>query len=257
MRLLPALLAFLIGMACAIAAAPPAGDAGTVDFKHLPWQDGEALTYLVSLTGFNAAEGTFTAKKKDGHWEYRLALHSAGLVDNFYPFTGYFWCKLDSSPAWRSVEYGEFRFEPNRMIKEQTQIDYGKHQGTRSNWIKGTSKTFPIAEDAVDDIGTMLYHIRAENWKPGDHRIFHVYESDSEKEAIIDCQAVETRAFGTWPSQPLLRIQALPGKGTHHRGGLMLWMTNDARHLPLHADLDFRYGSFSIDLTKVDKVSSP
>jgi hypothetical protein len=45
-----------------------------------------------------------------------------------------------------------------------------------------------------------------------------------------------------------LRIVALPGKGTHHRGRMTLWMTDDARHLPIHADLQFRYGTFSIDL---------
>jgi hypothetical protein len=27
-------------------------------------------------------------------------------------------------------------------------------------------------------------------------------------------------------------------------------MTDDARHLPLHAELEFRYGTFDIDLVK-------
>jgi hypothetical protein len=251
MRLLPAILAFAATMAGAVAA----DSSGTVDFNQLPWKNGEALTYLVSWTGFNAAEGTFTARKKGDHWEYHLALHSAGLVNDFYPFTGYFWCIAAPPPLWRSTEYGEFRFEPSRVIKEQTKIDYDAHKGTRSIWTTGKSKTFPIAEDSVDDVGTMLYHIRAEAWKPGDTRTFHVYESDSEKEANLECQAIETRAFGTWPSQSLLRIQALPGAGTHHRGGLMIWLTNDDRRLPVHADLTFRYGSFSIDLTKVSAGS--
>jgi hypothetical protein len=224
-----------------------------VDFKHLPWTDGEALTYLVSWGGLYAAEGTFTAHDKSDHWEFDLALGSQGLVDDFYPFTGNFWCIL-APPPWRSVEYGESRFEPKRMIKERTRIDYVQHQGTREIWIEGKTKTFPIAETSVDDVGTMLYHLRAIAWKPGDHRVLHVYESDSEKEALAECQARETRAFGTWPSQPLLRISVLPGKGTHHRGHLMLWMTDDARHLPVHADLEFRYGTFSIDLTKADNL---
>jgi hypothetical protein len=253
-----ALIAFVaLALATARAATPDvaAPTSGTVDYTHLPWQDGEALTYLVSWTGFNAAEGVFVAKKKSDHWEYRLNLHSMGLVDDIYPFTGYFWSVCAPAPLWRSIEYGEFRFEPRRDIKEQTQIDYTKQKGTRSIWTNGESKTFPIAEDSVDDVGTMLYHIRAETWKPGDHRTLHVYESDSEKEALVECQGRETRAFGTWPSQPLLRLQALPGKGTHHRGGLMLWMTDDDRRLPVHAELNFRYGSFSIDLTKVAKGS--
>jgi hypothetical protein len=54
----------------------------------------------------------------------------------------------------------------------------------------------------------------------------------------------------------LLRNFVLPGKGTHHRGSLMLWLTDDARRLPVHADLDFRYGTFSIDLMKISKEAA-
>jgi hypothetical protein len=219
-----------------------------VDFTHLPWKNGETLTYRVNMGIFEAAEGTFAAHDKGGHWEFKLKLASRGLVDDFYPFSGYFWCELGPAPVWRSVEYGEFRFEPKRVIKEQTKIDYAAHEGTRAIWTDGKSKTFPVAENSVDDIGTMLYHLRTGDWKPGDTRIIHVYESDSEKEATAQCEAIETRAFGSWPSQPLLRISMLPGKGTHHKGHLMLWMTDDARHIPVHADLEFRYGTFSIDL---------
>ena len=140
------------------------------------------------------------------------------------------------------------------MIKERTRIDYPQHRGTREIWSEGKTHTFPIAGESVDDIGTMLYHLRAGAWNPGDRRLLHIYESDSEKEALAECQARETRAFGVWPSQALLRILVLPGKGTHYRGRLMLWLTDDARRLPVHSELDFRYGSFAIDLTKADKT---
>jgi hypothetical protein len=222
-----------------------------VDLAHVPWPNGEALTYLVSWGGLSAAEGTFRATLADGHWEFKLDLGSRGLVNDFYPFIATFWCEL-APQRWRSDEYGEFRFEPKRVIKEQTRIDYDAHKGTRSIWAEGKTKTFPIAEDAVDDVGTMLYHLRTGTWKPGQVRILHVYESDSEKEAIAQCEARETMQFGNWPRQATLRLLVLPGKGTHHRGKLMLWMTDDARHLPLHADLEFRYGTFAIDLTKIE-----
>jgi hypothetical protein len=241
------LFALVAGVAPLQAEAPSSLPPAPVDFKTLPWRDGEALTYRVSWNGLDAAQGTFTARQKSGHWEFKLALGSLGLVDDIYPFTGTFW-SIEAGNLWRSIEYGEYRFEPRRTIKERTRIDYAGHLGTREIWIEGKTKTFPIAEDSVDDVGTMLYHLRAIAWKPGDKYVLHVYESDSEKEALTECQARETRAFGQWPSQPLLRIQALPGKGTHHRGGMMIWLTDDARHLPVHADLNFRYGSFSIDL---------
>jgi hypothetical protein len=254
-----AFLAPLFGIGLSLlsarAEAPFLDPSGPVDFKQVPWTDGEALTYLISWGALEAAQGTFVAHKKDDHWVFNLKLASRGAVDEFYPFSGYFWCVL-APPPWRSVEYGEYRFEPKRTIKERTRIDYSQHIGTREIWVEGKTKTFPIAEESVDDVGTMLYHLRAGPWKIGDRRLLHVYESDSEKEALAECEAIETRAFGIWPSQPLLRIHVLPGKGTHHRGGLMLWMTDDERRLPVHADLNFRYGSFSIDLTQAEKTKS-
>ncbi len=130
---------------------------------------------------------------------------------------------------------------------------YAQHHGTRDIWMEGKTKTFPIAEESVDDVGTMLYHLRAIPWNPGERCALHVYESDSEKEALVECQAANRARLGVWPNQPLLRVLALPGKGTHHRGRLMLWMTDDARRLPVHADLEFRYGTFSIDLIRPSK----
>ncbi len=224
-----------------------------VDFTKLPWTDGETLTYRISMAGLDAAQGTFLAKKVTDHWQFDLKLASRGMIDEVYPFTGYFWSILDKS-SWRSIEYGEYRFEPSRTIKEQTYIDYTLHHGTRQEWLLAKTHVFPIAEDSVDDVGAMLYHIRTGAWKPGDKRTLFVYESNSEKQGNVECLERVTQAFGSWPSQPLLRISALPGKGTHHRGGLMLWMTDDARHLPVHAELDFRYGTFTIDLIKADKT---
>ena len=38
-----------------------------INFQHLPWADGEALTYLVSWNGLDAAQGTFTARNTGKH----------------------------------------------------------------------------------------------------------------------------------------------------------------------------------------------
>jgi hypothetical protein len=236
---------------------PPVQPSPPVDFAHLPWKDGESLTYMVTCYELNAAQGTFVAHDKGDHWEFDLALKSQSWVDTFYPFTAEFWCVTGAGAPWRSVEYGEYRFEPKRTIKERTQIDYAKRLGTREDWVKGGAKTYPIDQDGIDDVGTMLYHIRTGPWKVGDRRTIFVYESNSEKQANVTCEAIETRAFGTWPAQPLIRLSALPGKGTKHRGHLMIWMTNDARRLPLHAEIAFRYGTFAMDLTKAVKVGTP
>jgi len=257
-RVFIVLLILAAGLASAAPAPPPppAPTPAPVDFAHLPWADGESLTYLVSWENFQAAQGTFVTHLIGDHWEFDMTLASRGAVDTIYPFTANFWSILAPS-RWRSVEYGEYRFEPKRVIRERTRVDYTTKQGTREMWGEGKTQTFPLAEDDIDDVGTMLYHVRAAAWKPGDKHTFYVYESKSEKQGAGECQARETRAFGTWPAQPVLRISLLPTVGTHKKGHLILWMTDDARHLPLHADLEFRYGTFELDLTSAVKTLPP
>ncbi len=205
-RLFLALFTILLGTGAAAASVP-------ADSASPPWIDGESLTYLVTWETFQAAEGTFTAREKGDHWEFDLALASRGMVDTFYPFSADFWCILGRTP-WRSVEYGEFRFEPRRVIKERTRIDYAAKQGTREQWTGGKTKIFSIDQPALDDVGTMLYHLRAGPWKPGDKRTLYVYESAAEKQAEAECEARETRAFGSWPAQPVLRFSVRPTVGT-------------------------------------------
>lgn len=224
-----------------------------VDGNHVPWNDGESLTYAISWEMIPAAEGTFTARDEGKQWNFKLALASISLVNTLYDFHCYFWSILAKQP-WRSVEYGEYRFQPNWEVRERTRIDYSAHKGTREKWVEGKSKTFPVVENSVDDMGTMLYALRAAPWKPGDKRTLYVYEDGSEKQGQAECLAVDNSSVGTWRRQPMIRLLVLPMKGTHRRGKLLLWMTNDARRLPLHADLSFRYGSASMDLTRINQV---
>jgi hypothetical protein len=238
-------------------AEPPVQPSPPVDFTKLPWKDGESLTYVVSCYKLLAAQGTFVAHNKGDHWEYNLDLKSLGWVDSFYPFTGEFWSIMGPGLPWRSVEYGEYRFEPKRTIKERTRIDYAAHLGTREDWARAKTTTYPVVEDAIDDVGSMLYHLRTGDWKVGDRRTIFVYESDSEKQSNATCEAIETKAVGTYPAQSLICLTVIPGKGTHRKGHLTLWMTNDAKRLPLHAEMEFKYGTFDMDLTKTDKVATP
>jgi hypothetical protein len=250
--LLIGLLAWLPALALADQPdVPVANPPPPVDFKQLPWIDGEKLTYMVTWGACEAARGDFTVhKSKDGKWEFKLALASSAFVNKFYPFTGNFWSIVSPGP-WRSLEYGEYRFEPKRTIKEINTIDYDQKLGTRDIWSEGKTKTFPVTAD-LDDVGSMLYHLRATPWKEGEKRTLIVYESNAEKEALVSYFGAQKRSFAGWPVQPMFAIQALPGKGTRRHGGLVLWMTDDARRVPIHAELDFRYGSFTIDLIKAD-----
>ena len=224
----------------------------------IPWKDGEALTYHAYWGIVDAADGTFTTHSDGNKWSCTLALQSAGSVSTIYPFKDYFTTSINKSP-WRSLSYTEDRHEPGRVATDITEVNYTHTSAARLlvNKSKGTTENhdFTFTTDALDDLGSMLLHLRAMHWSVGEKHMLYVYENNSAKEGEATCEAIETKAFGTWPSQSLIRVHAVPGKGTHRHGYLTFWMTNDSRRLPLHADLNFYYGTFSIDLTKVDIVA--
>ncbi len=221
---------------------------------HIPWKDGETLSYHVMWGIVDAADGTFVTKSSpEGNlWTCTLELHSRGAVETIYPFHDKFTTSISKSP-WRSLSYTEDRHEPGRVVTDITEVDYPRLSAARlvANKSKDTTEShnFTFSYDALDDLGSMLLHLRAFKWSPGETHMLYVYENNSAKEGIATCQAIETKAFGDWPSQELIKVHAVPGKGTHRHGYLTVWMTNDSRRIPIHADLNFYYGTFSIDLT--------
>ncbi len=224
----------------------------TVQAADFPWTSGEKLTYEISWGMILAAEGTFTATDKGDHWDFQLALKSRGLVDTFYPLDDSMWSIAQKNP-WRSLEFGEFRNEPSKWIRERTQIDYAGGIGTRERWFQGKTNTFPVTEQSLEDLGSMLYHFRSYPWALHEKQQIFAYEDGRVKSGNAECVEIEEKAIGTWPKQSLLKIYAEPEGEEKKKGNLTIWITNDEKRIPLLAHLNFRYGSFDIALVKIDK----
>jgi len=214
-----------------------------------PWPDGETLVLSINWGMIHAAQGTFTAVEKPERWEFRLNLISQGTVDTFYPINDWFWSYQQKSP-WRSVEYGEDRSEGKRRVRERTRMDYEGKLGVREKWTKAEDDRIPITLEPLDDIGSMLYTLRRGEWKVGDKRPLNIVESSQIKTGEATCVSIEKRTFAPWPEREMIQIHCVPVGATalKEKGALTIWLTNDARRLPLHATLLFKYGTFDIDL---------
>lgn len=238
-------LALTLALALSCASPLPAAEA------PVPWTDGETLTLVIDWGLVRAAQGVFTATEQPKHWEFRLHLTSQGTVDTFFPINDWFWSVQEKSP-WRSIEYGEDRSEGRRRIRERTRVNYETKIGLREKWTKAEDDRIPITIQPLDDIGSMLYSLRRGPWKVGDKRPIHVYESSQIKTGEATCTAILKRAFAPWPEQELIVIQCDPTGETKakQKGSLTIWMTNDSRRLPIHATLEFKYGTFDISLVR-------
>lgn len=231
--------------------------ANVIDLEpsKVPWCDGEKLTYRVHLGIMEAVEGSFSAKDLGHAWEFKLHFRSVGMVEGMYPMRDWFWSICTKKP-WRSVEYGEERFEGDKHMYERTDIDYTAQLATRNRWFEGKTQTFKTPAAAIDDTGSMLYSLRYGPWKVGQKRQFLVYESRHLRSAEANCVAIERLPILEEEGSPEIdcyKIVTEPLDLNLRKKGfkLTLWITKDGRRLPVRSEMTFRYGTVTSRLINV------
>jgi hypothetical protein len=69
--------------------------------------------------------------------------------------------------------------------------------------------------------------------------------------AKMSCPQIGQIELEDDPSRPLIEIFGEPhGASRRHQGWMKLWMTDDARRIPVLAKLKFQYGTFEIRLIR-------
>lgn len=222
---------------------------------EIPWKTGEELTYEVHWGVLVAAEAVFTAKEDGRDWVLGLDLKSRGVVDTFNPIQSRFASRMQTDP-WRSLRFEEDRSEGNKRKKNRTVLLGEPLKGRYEDLLEKKVTDFDLPQAWMDDLGSLLYAIRAQDWRREKEKFFTVYDGPKIKYGRARLVRETAEAVGEWPSQKLLVIEAWPedGKGKRKKGSLKLWITDDEKRLPLRADLAARFGTFEIDLVKVGKT---
>ena len=95
----------------------------------------------------------------------------------------------------------------------------------------------------------MLYHVRAYPWQPGSSVTWQVIENKEPLFAKITCIKIESFELEDLAPRRWIEILGEPyGPSTRHKGWMKIWMTDDARRIPVLAKLKFQYGTFDIRL---------
>lgn len=220
-----------------------------------PWVDGEQLVYDVEWSVFTAARATFTAQDLGPTWKFNLDLKTTGMVANMYTVDATIWSIQQKSP-WRSLEFAERRDESKRTIRERTQLNYELGTGHYQKFRDGWSRSFAFQQQALDDVGSMLYSLRRGQWREGDVRPIAVHYADAiETSARLRCVDIKDRDMGApWGKKSVIRLLAEVDKKEFEDQKVEIFVTNDAQRLPLKANVVFYYGSF---LLKLVEVKSP
>ena len=111
---------------------------------------------------------------------------------------------------------------------------------------------------AVQDIVSAIYYLRNQKLEPGTS--FEMEISDSGRVYKVPVRVLERKRMKTVVGKvdAVNVVPQLFGEGgmLNRNGQLSMWLTDDARHIPVKAQLKGDFGTFDITLKQVSRVQS-
>ena len=231
------------------AAARPSGPERTVPFRA-----GEVLTYDVSWSDYlTAGAATLTVREKRpsfGSTAYYVVAEGrpTSLLSKLYAV----YYKADSLvdaytlfPQRGSV----FSQENGRQRMKETRFDQGRRAATFQMRTATTMSQDQALPGPTHDGLSALTAMRTMNFAPGSNMSFAVSDSGYLYRVTATVGAKETIKTGlgtlpAWKIVPAIR----DGKGQVVGRGLAVWISDDARRLPLRIQAQLPVGSFVLTL---------
>jgi hypothetical protein len=243
-RALAALGAAALSLALAAAAAACPGAP--------PLAAGESLTYELSWAGIPAGRATLAVEGRTevkGRLAVRLVATSASnrFVDAFYKVRLRAESLLDC--AGRYSHRFEHRAHEGRRRRERVYVFDVDAQEVVREQAGEPPQRFPLAAPAHDPF-TTLYEVRARPLEVGTPVRLEVFEGKRRWDVEVQVLRRErvTVPAGTFDAvviKPVLRFEGV----FVHKGDMVLWLTDDARRMPVRMESEVKIGSVVAELT--------
>lgn len=148
----------------------------------------------------------------------------------------------------RNVSEGGYKFTNNVVFNRSKNVAYSNN------------KTFTVPS-CVQDVLSAIYYARNidfARYKPGDKIPFSMFLDDQVYDLYIRYHGKQkiTTKYGTFNA---LKISPLLIKGTIFEGGekMMIWVSDDANHIPLRIDSPILVGSIKVDMMGYSNLKHP
>lgn len=223
----------------------------------------ETLSYSVEwrlIYAGNAVLKMDSSGSADGApWQIKLHLESAGLVSKLYHLDDKYAVEMDnhfcaSSTALDAMERNRHHETTVQFDRTHGKASYVERDLLKSAVIKTAESDIP---PCVSDIIAALYKLRTLPLEPGHAQQIVISDGKKTVSARIEPQARETLklksgAFNT------IRCEANIFNGVlyNRRGEFLVWLSDDARHVPvqIRARMSFPIGSITLELDKEEHL---
>lgn len=240
-------------------APPPADD--FCGIRNHSFQIGEQLQYTIyySVIGIYVNAGNATVTTSLGRLNNRPVYHVVGNGES------------NSSYSWISKvkdRYESFidtaTLQPVRFIRNVHEGNHKKYENITFNRTANTAVTTDgvyKVPACIQDVVSALYYARNINfdkYKPGDRIMFNMFIDNEVYNMYIRYigkEDIKTK-YGKFRA---VKFKPLLIKGSVFEGGekMMVWVTDDANHVPLRVETPIAIGSIKVDMMGYKNLRHP
>lgn len=201
-----------------------------------PFASGERFTYAITWFAIQAGTAVLeVAESPPVHGRAAIKLlttaTSSPLVTKFYPVDN----RVESVVDAASLLPHRFIFH-RREGKRKNDFDVSFHhaEGTVASTKDGQTETLPVPPDTHDPISSLYYVRSLPTLSPGSSVVLNVHHDKKNYRLEIKVEEIET-VKGPWGKVEAVRVLAImPFQGIFlNEGNVRVWITNDARRIPI------------------------
>jgi len=264
---------FFLVVACAYVMLLPATQARAQQNSgatSLPFAKGEELFYQAEfkralLRGIDVGEFRFSAKPaestaKDGSESLHLVadVASKGFFTRLAGFRFHWHVEstIDPSP-FGALKTNKLDEQGKRVRISEALFDYEKRKVTWSERDPNQNQPAKVTSydftEPLQDVLSMIYFLRTRNLEVG--QTFEIPVIDSGRMFRLPVTVMERKRINTVLGRVnALRVDAAifgEGRMIRSNGKLSIWITDDARHLPVWAHVKINLGTVDIKLKQI------
>jgi len=220
---------------------------------QFPVPASETLTYGVDWRVFPAGTAIFHLKAAGTQEHVTANATSIGTMNLLFPVADKYDSVFDRRTGC-SFEYRKQIQEGRRRLTGLMQLDYAHHlqKLSEKNLVTGTSKqqTAPIP-GCVTDVLSGIFYVATQPLQIGHDLHFPLADGGHVVAVTMKVEAKESvvTPAGTFST---IRVQPTADAGVvKNRGTILIWYTDDARHVPVQVRAHLFWGTITMRLTSI------
>jgi hypothetical protein len=211
----------------------------------------QTLNYAVDWRVFPAGTATFHLNTDGSNRHVTATAASIGTVNLLFPVADRYDSVFDLRSGC-SYEYRKQIQEGRRRLTGLMQLDYAHHlqKLSEKNLVSGISKehSTPIP-GCVTDVLSGIFYVATQPLQVGHDLHFPLADGGKVVAVTMKIEAKETviTPAGTFAT---IRVQPTADAGVvKNRGSILIWYSDDARHLPVQVRARLFWGTITMRLT--------